>query len=180
MTAQPSHDAENITYTYQWYKDGQLLEGQTQSTLTVSENGSYTVKVTAADGKNTTDAIEGQPLVIAIQEHIAGSEWKSDENNHWHECTVCGDKLGEEAHDFEWVIDKEATKTETGSKHEECSVCGFEKPAVDIPCLLYTSSKCGAIYAALYYRPCRKQFGHILQYTLNTAALLKLYGSQAR
>ena len=133
LTAQPSHDAENITYTYQWYKDGQLLEGQTQSTLTVSENGSYTVKVTAADGKNTTDAIEGQPLVIAIQEHIAGSEWKSDENNHWHECTVCGDKLGEEAHDFEWVIDKEATKTETGSKHEECSVCGFEKPAVDIP-----------------------------------------------
>ena len=133
LTAQPSHDAENITYTYQWYKDGQLLEGQTQSTLTVSENGSYTVKVTAADGKNTTDAIESQPLVIAIQEHIAGSEWKSDENNHWHECTVCGDKLGEEAHDFEWVIDKEATKTETGSKHEECSVCGFEKPAVDIP-----------------------------------------------
>lgn len=133
LTAKPSHDAENITYTYQWYKDGQLLEGQTQSTLTVSENGSYTVKVTAADGKNTTDAIESQPLVIAIQEHIAGSEWKSDENNHWHECTVCGDKLGEEAHDFEWVIDKEATKTETGSKHEECSVCGFEKPAVDIP-----------------------------------------------
>ena len=133
LTAQPSHDAENITYTYQWYKDGQLLEGQTQSTLTVSENGSYTVKVTAADGKNTTDAIESQPLVIAIQEHIAGSEWKTDENNHWHECTVCNDKLDEEAHDFEWVIDKEATKTETGSKHEECSVCGFEKPAVDIP-----------------------------------------------
>lgn len=28
---------------------------------------------------------------------------------------------------------KEATATEAGSKHEECSVCGYKKAAVEIP-----------------------------------------------
>ena len=36
-------------------------------------------------------------------------------------------------HTFEWVIDKEATATEAGSKHEECTVCGYAKAAVEIP-----------------------------------------------
>ena len=36
-------------------------------------------------------------------------------------------------HTFEWVIDKEATETEAGSKHEECTVCGYAKAAVEIP-----------------------------------------------
>lgn len=38
-----------------------------------------------------------------------------------------------EHENFEWVIDKEATATEAGSKHEECTVCGYEKAAVEIP-----------------------------------------------
>ena len=36
-------------------------------------------------------------------------------------------------HDFEWKIDKEATATEKGSKHEECKNCGDKKAAVEIP-----------------------------------------------
>ena len=36
-------------------------------------------------------------------------------------------------HTFQWVIDREATATEKGSKHEECSVCGYKKAAVEIP-----------------------------------------------
>lgn len=36
-------------------------------------------------------------------------------------------------HRFKWVIDKEATATEKGSKHEECEVCGNKKDAVEIP-----------------------------------------------
>ena len=36
-------------------------------------------------------------------------------------------------HTFMWVVDKEATATEKGSKHEECSVCGYKKAAVEIP-----------------------------------------------
>ena len=64
--------------------------------------------------------------------HSYGSEWKYDADNHWHECS-CGDKADKAAHDFKWVVDKEATATQKGSKHEECKVCGYKKAAVEIP-----------------------------------------------
>ena len=64
--------------------------------------------------------------------HSYGSEWKNDADNHWHECS-CGDKKDVVAHSFKWVVDKEATATQKGSKHEECKVCGYKKAAVEIP-----------------------------------------------
>ena len=64
--------------------------------------------------------------------HSYGSEWKNDADNHWHECS-CRDKADKAAHDFKWVVDKEATATQKGSKHEECRVCGYKKAAVEIP-----------------------------------------------
>ena len=64
--------------------------------------------------------------------HSYGSEWKNDADNHWHECS-CGDKTDKAAHDFKWVVDKEATATQKGSKHKECKVCGYKKAAVEIP-----------------------------------------------
>lgn len=64
--------------------------------------------------------------------HSYGTDWKYDSTNHWHECS-CGDKTDTTAHSFKWVIDKEATATEKGSKHEECTVCGYKKAAVEIP-----------------------------------------------
>lgn len=36
-------------------------------------------------------------------------------------------------HTFQWVVDQEATETEKGSKHEECTICGYKKPSVEIP-----------------------------------------------
>lgn len=69
--------------------------------------------------------------------HTEGTEWKSDADNHWHVCTVAGCGVvidsSKAAHEFEWKIDKEATATEKGSKHEECKVCGYKKEAVEIP-----------------------------------------------
>ena len=49
--------------------------------------------------------------------HIAGEDWKNDATNHWHECTVCGDKLDVAAH----------VDTNNDGK---CDVCGYtaEKP----------------------------------------------------
>ena len=64
--------------------------------------------------------------------HSYGSDWKNDATNHWHECS-CGDKADKAAHDFKWVVDKEATATQKGSKYEECRVCGYKKAAVEIP-----------------------------------------------
>ena len=63
--------------------------------------------------------------------HSYSSDWKYDADNHWHECS-CIDKADKAAHDFKWVVDKEATATQKGSKHEECKVCGYKKAAVEI------------------------------------------------
>ena len=64
--------------------------------------------------------------------HNYSSDWKSDSINHWKECS-CGDKADVAAHSFKWVVDKEATATKKGSKHEECKVCHDKKAAVEIP-----------------------------------------------
>ena len=64
--------------------------------------------------------------------HSYGTAWKYDDTNHWHECQ-CGDKTDTAAHTFKWVTDKEATATEKGTKHEECTVCGYKKAATEIP-----------------------------------------------
>ena len=171
LTATPSHDLDGVTYTYQWYKDGEPLTGETGNQLTVSESGSYTVKVKASDGAKESAETESAPVEITIEGHVyvpevtaptcteqgyttytcavcgdsyvddyttaeghqAAAEWLSDGTSHWHACTMCGTKLDEAAHSFAWVTDKEATATDAGSKHEECSVCGYKKAAVEIP-----------------------------------------------
>lgn len=75
-------------------------------------------------------------------DHEWSDEWSSDADSHWHECvnencpeTDNSRKDGYGAHEFKWVTDKEATETESGWKHEECSVCGYQKAKVEIPAL---------------------------------------------
>ena len=65
--------------------------------------------------------------------HAWASDWSKDTDNHWKECSRCHEKKDEAANDFKWVVDKEATATQKGSKHEECKVCGYKKAAVEIP-----------------------------------------------
>ncbi len=69
-----------------------------------------------------------------VHTHSYGTEYKKDETNHWYEC-ACGDKSGVEAHKYEWVIDKKASVGIAGSKHEECTNCGYKKKTVEIPAL---------------------------------------------
>ena len=79
-----------------------------------------------------TMTIETIPATGGEHTHSYGSDWKNDATNHWHECS-CRDKADKAAHDFKWVVDKEATATQKGSKHEECRVCGYKKATVEIP-----------------------------------------------
>ena len=66
------------------------------------------------------------PATGSSHTHSYGTDWKYDDINHWHECE-CGDKADTAAHSFQWVIDKAATKEATGTKHEECTVCGAKR-----------------------------------------------------
>lgn len=59
--------------------------------------------------------------------HIYGSNWKSDEKNHWHECS-CGEKSEESNHNFgAWTVVKEATKEKEGIRERACTVCGYQQ-----------------------------------------------------
>ena len=95
---------------------------------TATEKGSKHEECTVCGYKKATVDISK----IDSHNHDYGTEWKYDSTNHWHECE-CGNKADITAHTFKQIIDKEATATEKGSKHEECTVCGYKKAAVDIP-----------------------------------------------
>ena len=95
---------------------------------TATEKGSKHEECTVCGYKKATVDISK----IDSHNHDYGTEWKYDSTNHWYECE-CGNKADITAHTFKQIIDKEATATEKGSKHEECTVCGYKKAAVDIP-----------------------------------------------
>lgn len=84
------------------------------------------------DAAATKEITNAAKIILSATGHTRGGDWKSSEIYHWHECSLCGEKKEESSHSFEWKIDKAATATEAGSKHEECTVCGFKKDAVTI------------------------------------------------
>ena len=95
---------------------------------TTTEKGSKHEECTVCGYKKTAVDIPK----IDSHNHNYGTEWKYDSTNHWHECE-CGNKADITAHNFKWIVDRKATTAEKGSKHEECTVCGYKKTAVDIP-----------------------------------------------
>ena len=95
-------------------------------------NGSTVTAVPGTDGYLSLPNVKTITPMADSHTHSYGTAWKCDGTNHWHEC-ACGDTADTAAHTFKWVTDKEATATEKGSKHEECSVCGYKKAAVEIP-----------------------------------------------
>ena len=95
-------------------------------------NGSTVTAVPGTDGYLSLPNVKTITPTAASHTHSYGTAWKCDGTNHWHEC-ACGDKADTAAHTFKWVTDKEATAIEKGSKHEECTVCGYKKAAAEIP-----------------------------------------------
>lgn len=95
-------------------------------------NGSTVTAVPGTDGYLSLPNVKTITPTAASHTHSYGTAWKCDGTNHWHEC-ACGDKADTAAHTFKWVTDKEATATEKGSKHEECTACGYKKAAAEIP-----------------------------------------------
>ena len=72
-----------------------------------------------------TRELTDEEIIIEASGHSYSTEWKSDADGHWHECT-CGKRSDEGTHTFgDWTIIKEATATEDGSRERECSVCGY-------------------------------------------------------
>ena len=86
--------------------------------------GAHTIAIIYTDGDCSTN--------FTVHEHTYGA-WSSDETHHWHECTdaSCPDKtasrIEKAEHTFEWKIDVPASQASTGTKYEECTVCGKKR-----------------------------------------------------
>ncbi len=66
-----------------------------------------------ADATGSVEITDKTSVKIPAPGHTAGTEWKSDDTNHWHECSRCHDKKDEAAHDY-------------GSDNV-CATCGYYK-----------------------------------------------------
>ena len=66
-----------------------------------------------ADATGSVEITDKTSVKIPAPGHTAGTEWKSDDTNHWHECSRCHDKKDEAAHDY-------------GSDNV-CDTCGYSK-----------------------------------------------------
>lgn len=111
-----------------------VTDNDTSSTAIVIINGKNVEP--DADGYYTAEPANGEFKVIAVDSFANMamvqitvnaahdySDWKFDENEHWKECKYGDSVIEKGEHTFEWVTDKEATETEKGIAHEECTVC---------------------------------------------------------
>lgn len=107
---------------YTIFHGDKLTQGQADVTIQYNDgSGSSNIK---AYQKITVKPYEGPHTHT-----YAGSPWYADATSHWHQCTDtdCPDPLASTKdlapHTFVWKVDRAATKTQTGLKHEECTVC---------------------------------------------------------
>ena len=100
--------------------------------------GQEYVTIQYNDGSGNSDIKVRQPITVGpyVGDHqhtYDGSPWYADAESHWHWCTVedCPDRNGSTKdlarHTFKWMVDKAATRTQTGLKHEECTVCHYKR-----------------------------------------------------
>ena len=111
---------------YTIFHGDKLTQGQTDVTIQYNDgSGSSNIK--------TYQKITVKPYVGTHTHTYAGSKWYADTDSHWHQCTDtdCPDPIGsttdQARHTFVWKVDTAATKTQTGQKHEECTVCRHKR-----------------------------------------------------
>lgn len=95
-------------------------EGKITTAATCTEKGEKTY--TCSDCKAT----KTEEINVAGHEYAEG--WKSDNNEHWHECTVCGNKKDNASHAWgEGTVTTPPTETSEGVKTFTCSDCAAKK-----------------------------------------------------
>lgn len=126
--------SEPIT-NYIIFRGDKLVQGQADVTIQYDDGS-------ANSGINVKQTITVKPYVGDHRHTYDGGPWYADAKSHWHQCTdsACPDPSGSTkdlaSHTFVWKVDKAATETQTGLKHEECTVCGHKRSEnTEIPLL---------------------------------------------
>ena len=145
LTAQAQHTCNDITYSYEWYKDNAPIDGQIEKTLTISEAGTYKVKVTATSPAKYQVSAE-QSVAIPDTDFKHSYTWEHDQTTHWRYCSVGNENTTPEAHTFgDWTVTKQASIGVEGEKERTCTVCRYKEtatiPAIYIPSYPVTGIK---------------------------------------
>ncbi len=133
-------DPEGMVVTAVYEDDSTAVLPETGYTIFHGENlqreRTY-VTIQYNDGSGSSDVKVRQSIEVkpyeGDHEHTYGNSWYSDDTSHWHQCTAekcpaLSDSTKDQAsHTFVWKVDRAATKTQTGQKHEECTVCGHKR-----------------------------------------------------
>ena len=107
LTVEVENYNEYLTYTYQWYKDGEAIEGETDASLLVDDDdASYSVTVTAtagddciyytlSTGTSASSTYEVDHVHTYVWSRWGG--WTTDEdgnlsNTAYAKCSSCGDE----------------------------------------------------------------------------------------
>lgn len=88
------------------------------------------VDVLVKNGEETLIENSVKPPSVEIRvpcAHAFAESWTADAENHWHKCENCDAAADKTAHEFQWVIDREATAEADGIKHEACTACGYKR-----------------------------------------------------
>ncbi len=116
-------------------KDGYAAHTEDSGTVTTPPTqetaGVRTYKCSVCGYVMRTEEVEKLP---PAHEHTYGTDWKTDTDSHWHECTDCGDKKDLAAHTpDDGTVTKEPTKEETGIKTYKCKVCDYTMRTETLP-----------------------------------------------
>ena len=158
-----AHDygSDNVCDTCGYYKTvphthNLTLVAAKAATCTTAGNSAYYIcdgcDKWFADATGSVEITDKTSVKIPAPGHTAGTEWKSDDTNHWHECSRCHDKNDEAAHSTsEWIIDTAATETAEGAKHKECTVCKKVLETATIPATGSSHTNSYGVYVGMTY-----------------------------
>ena len=149
-------DARTITHNYKWIIDKESDCGYSglkheECTICKAKRNENTVISATGNHKydnncDTTCNVCSKTRVIT---HIWDEEYSYNNDGHWIECSICGEKKGNSiahnydnacdttcnvcdktrtiTHNYKWVIDKENNCGVSGFKHEECTICHIRR-----------------------------------------------------
>ena len=126
---------QTITYVY---VDSELYPLY-RDILNTTNPGTAVITATVTDGLGEgTDFTKDFTITVTGSEHTHTweTEWQKDATGHWHKCTYpdCDEKGSFAAHTpGDWIVDTAATATTDGSRHKECTVCGYVTATEVIP-----------------------------------------------
>lgn len=115
VTTEPTTESEGVK-TYKCTECGHIIRTEVIDKLTTTP--------TPVPTASPTPVPTASPTPPPSHVHNYGTEWKADDDKHWHEC-VCGSKSEEGFHtEDNGTVTKEPTVDAEGTKVYKCSVCG--------------------------------------------------------